>query len=49
MMKLYEKYYDMYMRNVVTLASLEKLVKANLLTQAEVNKMKYERQLQYNY
>lgn len=46
---MYEKYHDMYMRNVVTLASLEKLVKANMLTQEEINRMVYDRREQYNY
>lgn len=42
-------WYDKYMNNMVTLATLNKLVAAGKLTQAEVDKMVADRLEQYGY
>ena len=42
-------WYDRYMKNAVTLATLNKLVAAGKITQAEVDQMVADRLEQYGY
>ena len=46
---MYEKYYDLYMRNMVTLVSLGKLVKAGMLDEKQVEQMIADRKKEYDY
>jgi len=42
-------WYEKYMKNMVSIATLNKLVKAGKLTQSEVDKMVADRLEQYGY
>lgn len=46
---MFEKYYEMYMKNMVALSTLEKLVEAERLTREQVDGMVADRLAQQGY